>query len=67
MMHCREKHENAMLKREYRMTDYLAAIEYEYELERERRARMDQLAKLEDGHINPAYKKESSADFASTC
>jgi len=54
-----------MLKKEYKMTDYLGAIEYEYELERERRSRMDQLAKLEDGHINPAYKKESSSDFAS--
>jgi hypothetical protein len=66
MMHRREKCEQAMLKKEYRLTDYLGAIEYEYELERERRSRMAELAKVEEGHINPAYKKESSSDFAST-
>lgn len=27
---------------------------------------MDQLAKVEDGHSNPVFRKESSADFAST-
>ncbi len=66
MMHRREKCEQAMLKKEYRLTDYLGAIEYEYELERQRRSRMADLAKVEEGHINPAYKKEGSSDFAST-
>ena len=42
----REKCEHAMLKKEYRMTDYLGAIEYEYELERERRKRMEEISKL---------------------
>jgi hypothetical protein len=54
-----------MLKKTFKVTDYLGAIEYEYELERERRARMDQLAKVEDGHSNPAFRKESSSDFVS--
>ena len=31
---------------EYKITDYLAAIEYEYELERLRRFRMDSIAKI---------------------
>ena len=36
----RNQHERAMLKNEHQVTDYLAAIEYEYSLERERRSRM---------------------------
>jgi hypothetical protein len=55
-----------MLKKTYKITDYLGAIEYEYELERERKNRMDQLAKIEDGHTNPTFRKESSSDFVST-
>jgi hypothetical protein len=57
MMHRREKCENSMLKKTYKVTDYLGAIEYEYELERERRSRMEQLAKIEDGHTNPLFRK----------
>lgn len=34
MMGRREKCENAMLKKTFKVTDYLGAIEYEYELER---------------------------------
>ena len=57
----REKHENNMLKPTYKLSDYLTAIEFEYELERERKFRIEAGAPT-----NPLFKKQAKTDFVST-
>lgn len=47
-----------MLKPSSKLSDYLAAIEYEYALERQRRYNIEQLS-----ISNPLFKKQSKTDF----
>lgn len=62
-MTAREKHEHAMLKPTYQLSDYLTAIEYEYAVERQRRCRIENLA----SSSNPLFKKQAKTDFVSKC
>lgn len=57
----REKMENNMLKPTFKPSDYLKAIEFEYNLERVRRSRVQSLSAT-----NPLFKKQSKTDFIST-
>lgn len=57
----REKLENNMLRPAYKLSDYLKAIEFEYDFERQRRSRVQSLAPT-----NPLFKKQGKTDFVST-
>lgn len=50
-----------MLKPTYKLSDYLKAIEFEYDFERQRRSRVQSLAST-----NPLFRKQGKTDFVSS-